>query len=227
MYPIVMLVGQAGSGKDTIADMLIEEHAGAKLSLANPIKAFARQIFWFSNDQLWGPSQSRNAEDRRWNDREFRAECTLRFENSYHQWATGLQSGSSEALRHWYYSHVMSKSVLTPRHVLQTLGTEWGREQSKDIWIDYALQKADQLLDGGDSLVVIPDGRFRNEALKVLRKGGILIKIVNPEGPTISSTHQSESESATIPDCWFYDVYVNHKDGLAQLRSDVSKWSLQ
>ena len=228
MYPIVMLVGQTGSGKDTVADTLVRLLAGSKLSLANPIKSFASHIFGFSDDQLWGPSHFRNAEDQRWSDRNFRAECTVRFERDYHGWATSLQSGSSEALRHWYYAHVMSRTTLTPRHVLQTLGTEWGREQNKDIWIDYALSVAERRIDNdGDSLVVIPDGRFRNEALKVLKKGGKLIKIVNPNGLELASTHSSETESQTIPNFWFHKVFVNHKNGLDKLEKTVANWSLQ
>jgi hypothetical protein len=36
---------------------------------------------------------------------------------------------------------------LTPRHALQTLGTEWGRRCYKDVWVDIAIRTAAKLLD--------------------------------------------------------------------------------
>lgn len=49
----------------------------------------------------------------------------------------------------------------TPRHMAQTLGTEWGRRCIKEsIWIDLTLSQFDSEADD----VAITDVRFRNEA---------------------------------------------------------------
>lgn len=56
----------------------------------------------------------------------------------------------------------------SPRHLLQTLGTEWGRDSiSQTIWIDIALHRAEHFPD-----VVIPDVRFDNEARAIRANGG-------------------------------------------------------
>ena len=57
---ILGLVGPAGSGKDLFASILEEEHNFIVISFADVIKRFARKIFDFSSDSLWGPSQLRN-----------------------------------------------------------------------------------------------------------------------------------------------------------------------
>lgn len=55
---------------------------------------------------------------------------------------------------------------VSPRMLLQTLGTEWGRNMVRqDIWIQSALRRI-----GGD--VVFSDVRFDNEAEAIVDRGG-------------------------------------------------------
>ncbi len=65
MTRIVGLCGQAGAGKDTVADFLVLDHSFVKIALADPIKRAAQDWFGFSYEQLWGPSELRNAPDPR------------------------------------------------------------------------------------------------------------------------------------------------------------------
>lgn len=54
----------------------------------------------------------------------------------------------------------------TPRELMQTLGTRWGREMVSDsIWVDLALNRVHSILERGDGRVVIDDMRFPNEYL--------------------------------------------------------------
>lgn len=62
---IIGICGQAGSGKDTAADFLVKDHGFAKVSFADPMKRFCQEIFDFTDEQLWGSSQFRNAPDSR------------------------------------------------------------------------------------------------------------------------------------------------------------------
>lgn len=64
---IIGLVGRAGSGKDTVGGM-ISRHLGNVhlLSFATPLKQFCRDVFDFSDEQLYGPSECRNAPDPRY-----------------------------------------------------------------------------------------------------------------------------------------------------------------
>lgn len=95
----------------------------------------------------------------------------------------------------------------TPRHALQTLGTDWGREQiDPDLWVD-ALDRhigglkrekdmAGALVIG--EKVVIDDVRFENEASFVLDHYGHLVRPVGlaDEG---RDGHVSEHAWANIP----------------------------
>lgn len=52
-----MIIGlgyKKGSGKDTVADFLVRNHGFTKLSFADPLKAAAREIFGFDQEQLYG-----------------------------------------------------------------------------------------------------------------------------------------------------------------------------
>lgn len=69
----------------------------------------------------------------------------------------------------------------TPRHAMQTLGTEWGRKMiHTDIWAEAALRKMTKAIDE-DRRLVIDDLRFDNEAKVVRSLGGIVVQIIRPD----------------------------------------------
>jgi len=79
----------------------------------------------------------------------------------------------------------------TPRHIAQTLGTDWGRNMiSKDLWVALALA---QLPNEGNH--VFTDVRFPNEAAAVREAGGVIIfvRCVDRETGTASHDHESEA----------------------------------
>lgn len=57
---LVGLSGEAGVGKDTVADILVAEHGFCKIALADEIKRIAHRLYGFTREQLWGPSELRN-----------------------------------------------------------------------------------------------------------------------------------------------------------------------
>lgn len=74
----------------------------------------------------------------------------------------------------------------TPRHMMQILGTEWGREMIHgNIWVE-----AFARMNAGKQ-VVVPDVRFENEA-DLVRANGILIHLVGRGG--IEGDHVSENK---------------------------------
>lgn len=77
----------------------------------------------------------------------------------------------------------------SPRHAMQTLGTDWGRVHLRsDLWVKIA-----EKFILHNEHVVIPDVRFDNEAEHILTMGGILINIQRPGHRHISlSGHASE-----------------------------------
>lgn len=61
MSKLVAIVGEAGSGKDTFAAFVAENGPCVLDAFAAPFKVFARDVFRFSDEQLYGPSHMRNA----------------------------------------------------------------------------------------------------------------------------------------------------------------------
>lgn len=86
----------------------------------------------------------------------------------------------------------------TPRHAMQTLGTEWGREcLGKDFWIELFVRSANIIIaDGGR--VVVDDCRFPNEAVAVRKLGGDIFKVEGRGG--IAGGHVSEKGIGAIVD---------------------------
>lgn len=63
---LIVLSGDAGAGKDSVANILVDSHGWRAYSLAAPLKRFASDMFGFTDMQLYGPSSARNAPDPRW-----------------------------------------------------------------------------------------------------------------------------------------------------------------
>lgn len=58
--------GAAGSGKDTLADYLVECHGYVKIAFADPMKRFCAHVYGWSRDILWGSSHLRDTPDLRY-----------------------------------------------------------------------------------------------------------------------------------------------------------------
>lgn len=86
---------------------------------------------------------------------------------------------------------------LTPRHALQTLGTEWGRTLREDVWIDLLLRTInrhhDEQMQYRKQVVVylVPDVRFPNEARRIREAGGLILRISGRNG-NVGTEHASE-----------------------------------
>ena len=81
----------------------------------------------------------------------------------------------------------------SPRQLLQTLGTDWGRTLvAEDIWLRIARRRIAELAESGAAAVVIADVRFDNEARMVQEMGGEVWGV--DRGPTAEvSPHVSEA----------------------------------
>lgn len=89
----------------------------------------------------------------------------------------------------------------SPRRLMQTLGTEWGRDIIKDsLWVDCMSQRINMYADGienfgyGGAVVIVTDCRFDNEAnqLRDLHDA-FVVRVLRPEGPEIEGAHHSEA----------------------------------
>lgn len=103
--------------------------------------------------------------------------------------------------------------VTTPRAIMQTIGTEWGRGCiDKDVWVRVAIQLAIRLNSCGRP-VVIDDLRFPNE-FSAVRCFGSAARVIRPghSGPT--SDHPSEG----LLDNQVFDYEVRNDGSLEELR---------
>jgi hypothetical protein len=70
---LLAISGQKGSGKDTASDMFVDkswpnpncDNVIVKIAFADIIKRQAQEIFGFTYEQLWGPSELRSIPDKK------------------------------------------------------------------------------------------------------------------------------------------------------------------
>lgn len=217
--------GIAGSGKDTGANFLVQHENFVKVALADPLKRICRDTFAFTDDQLWGPSDCRNAPDERY----------LRIPGGDKRYDPMIGRTS-----------ITVAEYLTPRFALQQLGTEWGRNCYANVWVDYAIRTAKKILgppnEHGNpygynaktgvsdesglcvrfSGVAISDVRFQNEIDAIRRAGGKLIRLLRGAGLSgAAGEHRSEAEIREIPDSEFDVVIDNNEMTLPQFEAHV------
>lgn len=255
---IIGLCGQAGAGKDTVADFLVKNHGFVKVALADSLKRICREVFDFSDKQLWGPSEERNKVDVRYLRRPAQnawtcTKCCHRlFGEKFEEMTLGHVLADRDCAlcterMAWHNMHYVKlpAEYLTPRHALQQLGTEWGRECYGNVWVDYALRVAKELLrnvgrytartgllSGGTNIaervpqgVVISDVRFINEVEAIRAANGNVWKIERPgAGLTgAAAQHASEQEQNSIDPRKFASVLNNANGPLEELEVLVDK----
>jgi hypothetical protein len=82
----------------------------------------------------------------------------------------------------------------SPRQLMQTFGSEWGRQRvADDIWLRTMANKLDRCAIHGCG-AVITDVRFDNEAEFIRARGGIVVRITRPANEAgTASAHVSEA----------------------------------
>lgn len=143
-----------------------------------------------------------------------------------HMTATLLLSAGirKEALPQYLEGGLKEKPIggslggITPRHIMQTLGTEWGRSISSNLWVDIAEGRIKGNIDEYNAyqewtkrnnesseraparpVVIVTDVRFPNEIEMIRKLGGKVFWISRAEGEARDG-HASEM-SISISDC--------------------------
>lgn len=83
----------------------------------------------------------------------------------------------------------------SPREILQSLGTEWGRKMiHENLWVMVAMHRVAEITEDGGN-VVITDVRFDNEAIAIKLAGGDIWKVDRPGVHTcVGDCAEHESE---------------------------------
>lgn len=173
---IIGICGKAGSGKDTTAMILVRERGYVVVALADAMKRFLVEVYGFTEEQLWGPSEKRNAPDFRYPRPGADAKAARRrfvdlmsdvfidlgemlgdpltirqahLRQAYDLACTRLVEDRRVTQNKTDASEAKEAAEhgwLTPRYALQQLGTEWGRNCYLDTWINIVVRIAKELL---------------------------------------------------------------------------------
>lgn len=165
---IIGITGRAGSGKDTFADLLVAHHGFVKRSFADPLyeeaaKAFGVTVDWLRDRGRKEVPQPQLA----------LADCL----------SIGFQNACSRVnIDAWHLPR-------SPRQILQLWGTEFRRYQNENYWLD----KMQGFIEANQGRsVAIPDCRFDNEGVFVVKNGGHVCQI-RRDGIDAVATHASEN----------------------------------
>jgi hypothetical protein len=102
----------------------------------------------------------------------------------------------------------------TPRHLMQTLGTEWGRSLVADnLWVELLVIRVTSALAAGHG-VVVDDMRFPNEFAALKSLGAKMVWVKRP-GVVARTTHPSEGRL----DSYSFDREIVNDGDLSHLRS--------
>lgn len=120
-----------------------------------------------------------------------------------------------------HFAHPDKEVVLpelgkSPRQMMQTLGTEWGRTTvNEDIWLILAGKKVREFHQQGYH-ALITDVRFENEAAWIRKNGGVVIHI---ERGTAGTPHAHTSEAGVEKDVG--DWVIHNNGSLTSLHDQV------
>jgi hypothetical protein len=175
---IIGLTGPAGSGKDTVRQMLEQNHHCTGLAFADPMRAMLAPLL-----DLCGVGN---------------------------EWMTQreLKELPIPGLGQSY------------RVLAQRLGTEWGRSIDPDFWVKVAAASMAEVMNikGPDTVFVISDVRFDNEAQWVKDHGGVIWHIHRPAAQAVAA-HQSEN--GINPE--LVDLKILNKYNLSELEGQVTQ----
>jgi hypothetical protein len=232
---LIGLLGEQNSGKSYLAQWLYRTRGYLPLAFADRMKTYAQAAFGIDPELLWGPSELRGAP------LQHSEEAWLAAWKRFPEVARGLlvdvigfakdkpnrwgaaYVGLSD---HWCFCKKLANDdYVSPRIILQTLGTEWGRALSPDLWWKLLYQKAIPSLlsrspspylsqvpsvqilsqEKGISSVmgfVVPDHRFRNEVEATRSLGGKVYRLLSFGEPTTTGVvnHASEIEASQVPE---------------------------
>lgn len=148
---IIALAGPARSGKDTVAQYLIERHGFEAVAFADPLRAMLAEGFDLDDSHF-----------------------------------------------HAHKEDPLPWLGLSPRRLLQTLGTEWGRSLHPDIWVLLMQRRLDDYA-GPEDRIVITDVRFDNEADWVRQRGHLWhIQRPDPLRVGFSDTARAHASEAGV-----------------------------
>lgn len=181
-FKLIGLTGQAGCGKDTVAQILCGTQEFRRIALADPIKRGISEMFRLHESYL-----------------------------------------TNRDLKEIPHKDLCGK---TPRYLMQSLGTEWGRNCiDLQVWLKIAQKEINYIKGIAESQttyirgIVVSDVRFEGESRWIRDQGGEMWHIVRPNNPhKIDQTHDSEAGVSV----WPLDKVIINDGDIDDLFEDVA-----
>lgn len=208
---ILGLSGLAGSGKDTLANYLKVTHGFRPIAFADPIKQFCHTILQFSTEHLYGDSAYRNEESVRYTEKATWDHINVQLHTLGGEWVAEVAGGPNRgmflSLVDVIEKFAEARKPLSAREALQVIGTEWGRAHDSEMWVKYAVRRAQRA-----HKAVITDIRFINELEAVQQAPGTVIRVLRDAPRSAAfNKHLSETELNAIPLEKFDKVLDNNR----------------
>lgn len=202
---VIGLSGLARSGKSTAAAHLVSHHGYVRVRFADPLKAMAKAL-GLTDAEVDGDLKERpcaklthanllplvnNVE------KAFKAISVDLLKDDHAP--IDLLFGRTAPFAAIAFAGLLTQVIAageangggTPRHLMQLIGTEWGRDCiAPNLWISLWQRTAYDVIDHGGK-VVCDDVRFINEVEMIRSIGGAVIK-VDRAGLVSTSKHASE-----------------------------------
>lgn len=185
---IISLTGNMGVGKDTMADYMALKYGFVKISMADPFKRIAKEIYEFSDEQLWGPSSERNKDDTRYH----------RADGTYLTARIVTQLLGSELSRLAY----PETWIVYMQRIVEKIQAGYFYSEKEGAY-EVPGKKSEY------SGIIVSSCRFRNEIEAIKNMGGVAVRLTRPAisvdeflGAGVGN-HASESEQLAIPDSFF------------------------
>ena len=110
----------------------------------------------------------------------------------------------------------------SPRELLQSLGTEWGRDMvCEEVWarcLEYRNKHILQPTENDAGGLIVPDARFLNEAEFTRAYDGVLVWVLKPDLELISTSGHRSENGLTADDC---DVTVLNNSSIEALHQRI------
>ncbi len=181
---ILGLAGKALSGKDSVADYLLDNNDfDRKLGFASNLKTACVEIFGLTSGQVM--TQQGKSTDLK--------DMVVITKSILIELIDWMHKTHDVALESKDYSTLLGVELFKPREILQFVGTEVMRYYAADYHYEVVFRSV-----SSDENVILTDVRFPNEAAGVLSHGGFLVRLERPEelrslhGVVLNSEHPSE-----------------------------------
>lgn len=183
-----------GAGKSTVADMLVKRGGFTAIGCADMFKRFARDLFDFTSEQVFGATEVKNLVDHRYG----------------FSPRSALQKIGTEVGRHIREDVWIDYTLRATRQILE------GRYYTAEMGLGgLAAQRP--------SGVAIHDVRFKNEIRAIKQAGGYVLRVRRPTGrPAEPTSHASMADLLDVPDREF-DLVVQNDGDLATLGRHVDE----